>query len=398
MQYYENTFRKLYVIENKKINDTNFYAKVKLSPYAKGQAITVANTLRRVLLNELDCIGIQSVQIQGVSHEFTVKPGIRESIPEILSNLRKLIFRRCDNQSQLTSQEEVPNLDISRGYIENHVKTNSDLSNKQRQLVGEEAPTNEKSDTFLEDTHSIANQDFNIDNHTIVTFCSKTEPGRLYASDIHLPNDIQCVAPKQNIATLISTHASLDMKIVLTRSKQYAHTLPHNNMNTSASSYLNQSFEVAPQKTETSKQAPEDMRYTSENKGKAPHQNQFGESAVGIAAANNKSTSNTEFSHTEKALQLPHLNTIAAAEKETKSDSFIKELSPYTNTTEPFLPVDTVFNPVRRVNYSIHQEVYQNTKQESIFLEIWTNGSLYPIESLARTSLVLRQMFQPFSF
>jgi len=380
MQYYENTFRKLYVIENKKINDTDFYAKVKLSPYQKGQAITVANTLRRILLNELDCIGIQSVQIRGVSHEFTVKPGIRESIPEILSNLRKLVFRRCEHQSN-----------------------SKPTSLFEEEVLGQNN-TNAKEEQEQKNLHSIRNQNFSIDNYTIVTFCSKSEPGRLCASDIHLPNDIQCVSPKQNIATLISTHASLDLQIVLTRSKQYAHTLPHNNMNTSASSSLKKGFEDNQSLLSQTEQAwiednkginakawiqeSGDMNQRQDNADRLPDQSQLGEFTEELSASNSKATSTTLLPYTSKQ----HFNRIAA---ETEADSGKNR----TNTTpEPFLPVDTIFNPVKRVNYSIHQEVFQNTKQESIFLEIWTNGSLYPLESLARTSLLLRQMFQPFTF
>nr|YP_009320026.1 DNA-directed RNA polymerase alpha subunit [Alniphyllum eberhardtii]YP_010041322.1 DNA-directed RNA polymerase alpha subunit [Alniphyllum fortunei]APA19150.1 DNA-directed RNA polymerase alpha subunit [Alniphyllum eberhardtii]QPA36100.1 DNA-directed RNA polymerase alpha subunit [Alniphyllum fortunei]QUT08519.1 RNA polymerase alpha subunit [Alniphyllum fortunei]WIL98319.1 RNA polymerase alpha subunit [Alniphyllum fortunei] len=57
-------------------------------------------------------------------------------------------------------------------------------------------------------------------------------------------------------------------------------------------------------------------------------------------------------------------------------------------------PIDAVFMPVRNVNHSIHS--YGNEKQEILFLEIWTNGSLTPKEALHEASRNLIDLFIPF--
>nr|YP_009568953.1 RNA polymerase alpha subunit [Physena sessiliflora]YP_009569468.1 RNA polymerase alpha subunit [Physena madagascariensis]QBC68887.1 RNA polymerase alpha subunit [Physena madagascariensis]QBC68962.1 RNA polymerase alpha subunit [Physena sessiliflora] len=57
-------------------------------------------------------------------------------------------------------------------------------------------------------------------------------------------------------------------------------------------------------------------------------------------------------------------------------------------------PIDAVFMPVRNVNHSIHS--YGNEKQEILFLEIWTNGSLTPTEALYEASRKLVDLFIPF--
>nr|QWL17157.1 RNA polymerase alpha subunit [Plantago atrata] len=57
-------------------------------------------------------------------------------------------------------------------------------------------------------------------------------------------------------------------------------------------------------------------------------------------------------------------------------------------------PLDAVFMPVRNVNHSIHS--YGNEKQEILFLEIWTNGSLTPKEALQEASRNLIDLFIPF--
>nr|YP_010511926.1 RNA polymerase alpha subunit [Dipteryx alata]QTW98849.1 RNA polymerase alpha subunit [Dipteryx alata]UXL83250.1 RNA polymerase alpha subunit [Dipteryx alata] len=59
-------------------------------------------------------------------------------------------------------------------------------------------------------------------------------------------------------------------------------------------------------------------------------------------------------------------------------------------------PIDAVFMPVRNANYSIHSYVNENEKQEILFLEIWTNGSLTPKEALYEASRNLIDLFIPF--
>nr|YP_010694229.1 RNA polymerase alpha subunit [Impatiens morsei]WCD66922.1 RNA polymerase alpha subunit [Impatiens morsei] len=56
-------------------------------------------------------------------------------------------------------------------------------------------------------------------------------------------------------------------------------------------------------------------------------------------------------------------------------------------------PIDTVFMPVRNANHSIHSYENGNEKQEILFLEIWTNGSLTPKEALHEASRTLIDLF-----
>nr|UDP56441.1 RNA polymerase alpha subunit [Eucommia ulmoides] len=59
-------------------------------------------------------------------------------------------------------------------------------------------------------------------------------------------------------------------------------------------------------------------------------------------------------------------------------------------------PIDAVFMPVRNANHSIHPYGNGNDKQEILFLEIWTNGSLTPKEALHEASRSLIDLFIPF--
>nr|YP_009379557.1 RpoA [Hydrangea hydrangeoides]ARQ81790.1 RpoA [Hydrangea hydrangeoides] len=59
-------------------------------------------------------------------------------------------------------------------------------------------------------------------------------------------------------------------------------------------------------------------------------------------------------------------------------------------------PIDAVFMPVRNANHSIHSYGNGNEKQEILFLEIWTNGSLTPKEALHEASRNLIDLVIPF--
>nr|YP_010258730.1 RNA polymerase alpha subunit [Heliciopsis lobata]UIX22893.1 RNA polymerase alpha subunit [Heliciopsis lobata] len=66
------------------------------------------------------------------------------------------------------------------------------------------------------------------------------------------------------------------------------------------------------------------------------------------------------------------------------------------NSQDGSYPIDAVFMPVRNANYSIHSYGNGNQKQEILFLEIWTNGSLTPKEALYEASRNLIDLFIPF--
>nr|QVD43475.1 RNA polymerase alpha subunit [Primula obconica subsp. parva]QVD43556.1 RNA polymerase alpha subunit [Primula obconica subsp. parva] len=59
-------------------------------------------------------------------------------------------------------------------------------------------------------------------------------------------------------------------------------------------------------------------------------------------------------------------------------------------------PIDAVFMPIRNANHSIHSYGNGNEKQEILFLEIWTNGSLTPKKALHEASRNLIDLFIPF--
>ncbi len=73
-------------------NNQSLYGRFQLGPFDKGQGLTVANAMRRTLLSELSGLSILCVEIQGVAHEYSNLKGVRESVLDILLNLKQIIF------------------------------------------------------------------------------------------------------------------------------------------------------------------------------------------------------------------------------------------------------------------------------------------------------------------
>ena len=64
-----------------------------IEPLDRGFGYTFGNSLRRVLLSSLEGAAVTSVKIEGVAHEFTTLPGVREDVTDIILNLKSLICR-----------------------------------------------------------------------------------------------------------------------------------------------------------------------------------------------------------------------------------------------------------------------------------------------------------------
>nr|YP_010723487.1 RNA polymerase alpha subunit [Diplarrena moraea]WDW26857.1 RNA polymerase alpha subunit [Diplarrena moraea] len=71
-------------------------------------------------------------------------------------------------------------------------------------------------------------------------------------------------------------------------------------------------------------------------------------------------------------------------------------INPTNNSQDGSYPIDAVSMPIRNANHSIHSYGNGNEKQEILFLEIWTNGSLTPQEALYEASRNLIDLFIPF--
>jgi DNA-directed RNA polymerase subunit alpha len=78
------------LLEVEKETLTPFYGKFSAEPFERGFGITIGNSLRRILLSSLQGAAITSIKIDGVLHEFSTLPGIKEDVTEIILNLKEV--------------------------------------------------------------------------------------------------------------------------------------------------------------------------------------------------------------------------------------------------------------------------------------------------------------------
>lgn len=85
------------------------YGKFVMEPLERGYATTLGNSLRRVLLSILPGAAVTSVKIDGVVHEFSTIPGVKEDVTEIILNLKGLIAKlHADTAKKIYIEAEGP--------------------------------------------------------------------------------------------------------------------------------------------------------------------------------------------------------------------------------------------------------------------------------------------------
>jgi len=78
---------------NIKNNENKSIATVTAEPLEKGYALTIGNSLRRILLSSIQGSAVTGVQIDGVLHEFTSIKGVREDVTDIVLNVKSLALK-----------------------------------------------------------------------------------------------------------------------------------------------------------------------------------------------------------------------------------------------------------------------------------------------------------------
>ena len=80
-------------IECVEASQNGSYGKFSIEPLERGFGHTLGNSMRRVLLSSLPGAAVSSVQIEGVQHEFSTIPGVKEDVTEIILNLKMIACR-----------------------------------------------------------------------------------------------------------------------------------------------------------------------------------------------------------------------------------------------------------------------------------------------------------------
>ena len=111
------------VIETVKLKPDGTYGMFTLEPLECGYGNTLGNSLRRVLLSSLPGVAVTSVKIDGVQHEFSTIPGVKEDVTEIILNIKGLIAKMYGECPKTVYIEAEGECDVTAGDI----KTDSEI-------------------------------------------------------------------------------------------------------------------------------------------------------------------------------------------------------------------------------------------------------------------------------
>ncbi|MDE6181856.1 MAG: DNA-directed RNA polymerase subunit alpha [Eubacteriales bacterium] len=87
-------------IEIAEISEDGRYGKFVVQPLERGYGTTLGNSLRRILLSSLPGAAVSNIKIDGVLHEFSVIPGVKEDVTELILNLKNLAIKNNSESNE----------------------------------------------------------------------------------------------------------------------------------------------------------------------------------------------------------------------------------------------------------------------------------------------------------
>ncbi len=123
-------------LEAEKDSLTAFYGKFVAEPFERGFGTTIGNSLRRILLSSLQGAAIVSVKIEGVLHEFSTIPGVKEDVTEIILNLKGVMIKlhgagpktvnlKAKGEGEITAKDITADGDVEILNPDQHIATMS---------------------------------------------------------------------------------------------------------------------------------------------------------------------------------------------------------------------------------------------------------------------------------
>lgn len=110
-------------IETAELRSDGTYGRFVLEPLERGYGTTLGNSLRRVLLSSLPGVAVNSVKIDGVHHELSTIPGVKEDVTEIVLNLKGLTAKMYGDGPKTIYIEAEGECEVTAGDI----KTDSEV-------------------------------------------------------------------------------------------------------------------------------------------------------------------------------------------------------------------------------------------------------------------------------
>jgi len=112
-------------IEVVEISEDKKYGRFVVEPLERGYGITLGNSLRRIMLSSLPGAAVSQVKVEGVLHEFSSIPGVKEDVTEIIMNIKSLAIKNtCE-----TNEPKIAYIDFEgEGVVKaSDIQTDSDI-------------------------------------------------------------------------------------------------------------------------------------------------------------------------------------------------------------------------------------------------------------------------------
>jgi len=93
------------------------FGKFVVEPLERGYGTTLGNSLRRILLSSLPGSAVKSIKIDGIMHEFSTIPGVKEDVTEIILNLKRLAVRVSSDDEKTVIIDAKGPMEVTAGDI-----------------------------------------------------------------------------------------------------------------------------------------------------------------------------------------------------------------------------------------------------------------------------------------
>ncbi len=157
-----------------------------VDPLERGYGITLGNSLRRVLLSSLPGVAVTSIKIDGILHEFSTVPGVREDVTEIVLNVKGITAKLHCNTPKTVVIDVVGEKEVTAGDI----KQDSDIEILNPDLHIASVKENEKlyMELTFEHGRGYVSQERNKQNHAKLLGNNTSAPlGTIYTDSIYTP-------------------------------------------------------------------------------------------------------------------------------------------------------------------------------------------------------------------
>nr|YP_009367409.1 alpha subunit of RNA polymerase [Sarcinofilum mucosum]ARK14427.1 alpha subunit of RNA polymerase [Sarcinofilum mucosum] len=393
------TYTLVSCIDSRVENLTKFYGRFEIGPFAPGQALTVANALRRALLSQLSGTSITLLEIQGASNEYEVLNGVRESVLDIILNLKQVV---------LTSDFEILSPQVGFLSVKGPgIVRASDLklpawiyAVDPNQYIATLSNTGRLNMKFLicsgKNYITYTPSDYQYSEWLVLLKKAKPFNNLTFQNGNHKYDDKKQTKKQESSGEFINTFGTK-----IEKSNAFDPLMSSGNSVTEGFSITEKQAPLAEKPSDFYNQWLKDRYSLTPPCSNLDHKTTY---AKGELSENFQVFSNSSQKKNKKPLR-QNLNSIDSQKTLSLDDQrkgFEKvsltssdlSLSEVTNK-RGYFPIDAVFMPVNRVNYLIESNEDFKLPRERLVLEVWTNGSIHPRHAIHKAAKSLIQLFLP---